>query len=211
MLMLSIIIPVYNTGRYLEKCVTSILMTSFDSYEIIIVDDGSTDDSLSVAQEIVQRNLGKIRVIHQANQGLGGARDTGINAASGKYLFFIDSDDYLAPHALDRIAEAFSADFDIAIFDAIQVDEKGKEIQKVCGCHNRQMHTLSEFPELLFEYPAAWNKIIEKSFMISTNIFYPTNVWFEDLSTISKLYLHAKKILYIPEPLYCYVMRKGSR
>lgn len=207
--MLSIVIPVYNTAEYLKRCVDSIFDTVFDSFEVILIDDGSTDGSLSVAQNLAQIYPGKVRVIHQENQGGGGARNTGIQAAQGEYLYFIDSDDYLAHHALDTIADILAKKIDIAIFDAMLVNEQGQEVERLTGCR-RQPQNIFKTHELLFEFPAPWNKIIKKSLMTDSGIFFPQRVWYEDLRAISKLYLHAEQVLYVPEPLYRYVMRKNS-
>lgn len=101
---LSIIVPVYNVAPYLRKCVDSLLAQDYDDYEIILVDDGSTDDSWSIIQEYISRFRGledeRIRGIHQENGGLSAARNTGIAAARGEYLCFVDSDDYWEPNVL---------------------------------------------------------------------------------------------------------------
>lgn len=206
---LSIIIPVYNTEKYLEKCVNSVFDTSFDSFEVILVDDGSTDGSLAVAENLLRKYPEKIRVVHQRNQGLGGARNTGIHTASGEYLMFIDSDDYLVSKALDIVAGLLKNDADLIVFDAILVSEQGREIEKIPGC-KKQPENLFRCPELLFEYPAAWNKIVRKSLMTDMGILFPPHAWFEDLRTTPKIYLHAQRVYYAPEPLYRYVLRQGS-
>lgn len=206
---LSVIIPVYNAENYLEKCVNSVFDTFFDSFEVILVDDGSTDGSLAVEKNLSLKYPEKIQVIRQKNQGGGIARNTGIQAASGKYLYFIDSDDYLIPHAMDTIAEILTKDFDIAIFDAMLVNKHGKEIETLRGCR-KQPENIFKTPELLFEFPAPWNKIVRKSLIIDTGIFFPPRVRFEDLTAVSKLYLHARQVLYVPKSLYRYVMRKNS-
>lgn len=103
---LSIIVPIYNVEQYLRKCVDSLLKQDYDNYEIILVDDGSTDDSGAICDEYVcgvnsEEVIGKrVRVIHQANAGLSAARNAGIKAAKGEYLMFVDSDDYFEPNVL---------------------------------------------------------------------------------------------------------------
>ncbi len=104
MIKLSFIVPIYNVAPYLRKCVDSLLAQDYDNYEIILVDDGSTDDSWSIIQEYITRFRGledeRIRGIHQENGGLSAARNTGIAAARGEYLCFVDSDDYWEPNVL---------------------------------------------------------------------------------------------------------------
>ena len=109
---LSIIVPIYNVAPYLRKCVDSLLVQDISDSEIILVDDGSTDDSGWIADELVNafrlsplasRLL--LRVIHQSNAGLSAARNTGIAAATGNYIMFVDSDDYLQPNVLGTLME----------------------------------------------------------------------------------------------------------
>ena len=98
---ISIIIPVYNVADYLRKCVESALNQQFDDYEVILVDDGSTDGLCpDLCDELQSANPDRIRVIHQENKGLGGARNTGIDASRGEYLLFVDSDDYISEKTL---------------------------------------------------------------------------------------------------------------
>ena len=104
---LSIIVPVYNTEKYLQKCTSSLLDTRFQDYEILFVDDGSTDSSPLMIDELERLHPGTIRAIHQKNTGPGGARNTGIQAARGQFILFLDSDDYLVPKALDKLASCF--------------------------------------------------------------------------------------------------------
>lgn len=210
MLPLSIVIPVYNTGKYLRKCVDSVMDAQFSDYELIIIDDGSTDDSLSVARELADQHPERIRLVQQENKGIGGARNTGIEEATGNYLFQIDSDDYLAPGALDRIAPFLSNDFDMLIFDAVLVDEQGKKIEAMPGCKKKDVTSFTAYPELLFEFPAPWNKIVRRSIFLDQQIQYPLHVWYEDLRVTSKLYPHADRVVYLDEALYRYVLHSGS-
>ena len=96
---ISVIIPVYNVEKYLNACIESVLSQSFNDYEIILVDDGSTDNSGALCDEFAAK-YDSISVIHQENKGLGGARNTGIDAAKGSYILFLDSDDTIDPDCL---------------------------------------------------------------------------------------------------------------
>ena len=103
-MVLSVVIPVYNVAQYLEQCVDSVLASQETDYEILLVDDGSTDGVCpGICDRYALANPDRIRVIHQENQGLGGARNTGLAQALGEYVFFVDSDDYLAPEALSVV------------------------------------------------------------------------------------------------------------
>lgn len=207
---LSVIVPVYNTEKYLNKCVDSLLDTSFQDYEILLVDDGSTDGSPAMIDALARLHPDVIRAIHQENTGPGGARNNGIRSALGQFILFIDSDDYLTPQALDRLVPCFDLDFDICIFDALSVRETGEMLQYLTGSKNRKPETLKDTPTLLLEMPAVWNKVFRKSLFTDHAIHFPDKAWSEDVRTVFKVYLHAEHIITLPEPLYNYVQRGSS-
>lgn len=130
MLKLSIIVPVYNVEKYLPKCIDS-LICGDGGYEIILINDGSTDGSPDILADYAARYPALIRIITTPNGGLGHARNTGIDAAMGGYLLFVDSDDYLSPDALGSILAALDDSFDICIFDILSVNESGKVLKKI--------------------------------------------------------------------------------
>ena len=126
----SLIVPVYNVQKYIEKCISSILDQDYANYEIIIVDDGSTDKSAEIIDRIANLNRDKIVSIHQENKGLGGARNTGLEKATGKYVWFIDSDDTIAPYSLKHLDEFIQKqEVDILVFDRVAIDELGNEME----------------------------------------------------------------------------------
>ena len=207
---LSIIIPVYNTEDYLAACLDSVIYDNLHDYEIIIVNDGSTDSSPVIASEYLKKYPNLIRVINKENGGLGDARNYGINAAAGDYLLFLDSDDKLAPNAVVEILDELQSEFDICIFDLQQVNIDGDIIGVINGSGKSGIFSLNDYPELLFQPPAACNKIIRRSLFQDNNISFPARLWFEDLYTIPKLYPIAQKIKYIDKKWYLYLMRSGS-
>lgn len=207
---LSVIIPVYNVEEYLAKCLDSVLVETEEPYEIILVNDGSTDGSGAICEEYRQRFPALITVVTTENQGLGAARDTGIEHATGEYLLFIDSDDYLAPRAMEGILATLDQEFDMLIFDAVSVLPDGREVERISGCKKNGEIRLLDYPGLLLERPNAWNKLYRRSFFTKKGIFFPERVWFEDLRTVLKLYYYADTILYVPEAWYRYLLRPGS-
>ena len=130
----------------------------------------------------------------------------------GDYLLFVDSDDYLSPDALGSILAALDGSFDICIFDILSVNESGKVLKKMPGTArpDGSVFSLNEYPELLFELPAAWNKIYRRELFAATGIRYPDRAWFEDLRTTTKLYTAAKRIKYVSRSWYNYLQRAGS-
>lgn len=207
---LSIIIPVYNVEKYIAKCLDSVIDLNRSDYEIIVINDGSTDSSHTIITDYAAKYPELIRAVSKENGGLGSARNTGIELSQGEYLLFLDSDDYLAENAVAEIIEYTEKDFDIAVFDFIPVTEQGRLLPLVKGCERDGLFSFEEFPELLFSPPCACNKIWKKSLFTSGSIRYPDRLWFEDLATTPCLYLGAEKILHINKAWYYYLQRSGS-
>ncbi len=207
---LSIIIPVYNVEKYLRKCLDSVICPGAGDYEVIVVNDGSTDSSPGIAQEYAAKYPTLIKLISTPNGGLGHARNTGISAASGSFIMFLDSDDSLAENALPEIFETLELDFDICIFDFVTVDERGRQLKYTSGCTHSGTFSLSDYPQLLSDPPNACNKIWRHSLFTDSGIVFQDRMWFEDLCTVPKLYLHTEKIYAAPRPWYVYLMRPGS-
>lgn len=209
---ISVIIPVYNMEKYLAKCFDSVLTQDFDSFEIIAVNDGSTDKSLEIAQGYEAKYSDIIKVVTQKNKGLGGARNTGIEKASGKYLFFLDSDDSIKPGALKELyKEITDADADIAFFGIDFVDENGKVITTVSQTDkDREIVTLGERSLIFAKDSYAWDKLYKRSLFVDNDIKFPDKAWYEDLATEPKAVLNAEKLVILKKPYYNYLQREGS-
>lgn len=207
---LSIIIPVYNTREYLAACLDSVLDSTCGDYEIVIVNDGSTDDSGIIAAGYASRYPNLIRVITTENGGLGTARNVGLEAAQGNYLLFVDSDDTLAKGALKEMLAAIDGSFDIGIFDILQVNPSGDTVGTIYGCTEGGDFTLEQSPRLLFEPPSACNKLFRRSLFVESGVRFPGRVWYEDLRTVPKLYPLAGSIRNLVKPWYRYLIRPGS-
>lgn len=206
---LSVIIPVYNVEKYLARCIESVLLTDRADYEIIIVNDGSTDSSPDIARGYAEQFPALIRLISTPNGGLGHARNTGLDAATGDYVLFLDSDDRLSAGAMEEILNMADWSFDICIFDHVSVTEDDKFLKLNHGCDREGDFSLAEYPELLFQPPNACVKLFRRS-LFGDDIRFPGRLWFEDLYTIPKLYLRAARIHYLPKVWYEYLMRAGS-
>ena len=166
---LSIIVPVYNTEEFLPACLDSVIYSELNDYEIIVVNDGSTDSSLSIALKYAENYPGLIKLIDKKNGGLGDARNAGIDAAEGEFLLFLDSDDKLAPTALSEIMDSLNEDFDILIFDLQQVNIDGENIGLIKGADKAEFSSFADYPELLFQPPAACNKLIRRSLFVENS------------------------------------------
>ncbi len=211
---LSIIVPVYNTKDYLNKCVDSLLACDCTDCEILLIDDGSTDgESGALCDRLAEANSQIIRVIHQKNKGLGGARNTGIEAAKGEFLFFVDSDDWVVAGALDRLKEAVgkNPEADIVSFGFLLEDEQGvRPFHQGSDFNTTRIFTLEERPEYMLLAPNAWCRIWRKSLFVDHHIYFPDRAWYEDIRLGTKLFPLAKKIVWIPDALYVYYQRSGS-
>lgn len=215
---LSVIIPVYNVEDYIAKCLDSVVALGRQQlaagqepdYEVIIVNDGSQDRSAAIAEGYVRDCAGFLRLISIENSGQGQARNVGIDTAAGEFLYFIDSDDYLIPGALEALLALTEQDFDICIFDSIAVNTDGRELKYMAGCKRMNGLSLNEYPELLLEGPDVWNKLFRRILFTDKGIRFPPRVWFEDLRTVPKLYAFTDRVCYLPKALHRYVQRPGS-
>lgn len=212
-MLISIIIPVYNVSEYLTKCVNSVLICDLSDCEIILVDDGSTDGmSGALCDKISSENPQTIRVIHQRNLGLGGARNTGIKEAKGDYLFFLDSDDSVLPETFDSIKSIIYDSYPDIISFNIKTDNgfgDGK-IVEMNYIKRETGFTLEEEPQYLLSMPNACGRVWKKALFLDNDIRFPERVWYEDIRTTSKLFAIALNIVTIDNPFYVYYQREGS-
>lgn len=208
---ISVIIPVYNVENYLKKCIQSILAQDFSEYEIILVDDGSTDGSGKICDEYSQK-YSQIKTIHQKNIGQGGARNKGIEEARGDYLLFIDSDDSIKENTFSYLYNtALDNGTDIVLFGMDYIDEDGNTIETkrassggICNVDSSQCAYMASVD------PYVWNKLYKRDIFIKNNIRYPEKVWYEDFSVISRIMLCADKVTVTDKVFYNYLQRKNS-
>ncbi len=208
----SIVIPAYNVKEYLEKCVASVAAQSYKDWEAILVDDGSTDGATgALCDALAQKYGARFRVIHQENGGLGAARNTGLEAAQGEYLAFLDSDDYIAPDMFEKLNMRIEQTrCDIYTFGFVMDKNGNTDEVHMDVLPTDKPFTLAKYPRLLMAMPNACNRIYRRSFFVDSGIRYPGRVWFEDIRTTMKLFALAQSIEAVPEAFYYYVVREGS-
>jgi glycosyltransferase involved in cell wall biosynthesis len=207
--MLSVIIPVYNTAAYLKRCVDSILAQTYNDLEIILVDDGSTDDSPKMCDDYAAIDK-RIKVVHQRNGGLAAARNGGLAICTGKYVTFVDSDDYVNPQAYELVMPQMNDQIDLAIFGHRLLNETDSIPTEDI---DRTYSKLSE-DELWREIfgrlnNAAWNKIYRAD-LIADNRFPLKIVHGEDLLFNLQYLTKCKNALMFNAKLYYYIKREGS-
>jgi len=137
---LSIIVPVYNVKDYLKRCVESVINQDYTDYEIILIDDGSTDGSSVLCDELSQENA-KIKVIHKENGGLSSARNAGLDVAQGDYIMLLDSDDWIENGSLQKFSSLFLHNYDLIMGRAWTIDEKGNKKDKIAYKLNTGVYT----------------------------------------------------------------------
>ncbi|MCI2255194.1 glycosyltransferase [Domibacillus sp. PGB-M46] len=208
---ISIIVPIYNVEQYLKKCVDSILAQTFQDYEIILVNDGSTDACGEICDDYINKDS-RIRVIHKKNGGLADARNTGINAANGDYLGFVDSDDWLEPTMYETLYNVcFSENADISTC-LIETQRKNKNQKTKVNKKEIKVFTSFEAISSLYEGKlsgfSACNKLYKKS--LFENVEFPKGRVYEDAAIMYKLFSYASKIAFVNLPLYKYNYRDHS-
>lgn len=210
--LVSIILPVYNVEYFIERCLNSIINQSYSNFEVIIIDDGTTDNSIDLCQKYCH-NDHRFTIIHQENRGLSEARNTGINAAQGDYLMFIDSDDFVAEDLLHHLVECLeNNNSDIAICDPVHYyPEKSDTCSFVSGQCIRSYSSREALCELFYQRSflvSAWGKLYKRS--LFDNIRFPKDMLFEDSAIMYLLFEKCHKITYSDAKLYAYVHRENS-
>lgn len=209
---LSVVVPVYNVEKYLEKCLVSLENQTFNDFEVIIVNDGSSDSSLAIATSFHARDQ-RFKVISQDNLGLGGARNTAVASAQGEYVFMLDSDDYIKPNTFETlVAHMEKNDLDILVFNYQKVDELGNLISAPKQGNNGVYSKDEAFKKILSmrTSPQSCNKLYRTSLFRDGNIFYPEKFLHEDIAVTYRLFWFADKIGYINKSFYYWVVRSGS-
>lgn len=207
---LSVIIPVYNVEKYIEDCLYSVLNQTFKEIEIILVNDGSTDNSALIIEQIGQED-DRIKIIKQKNQGLGSARNTGIKHSTTPYLIFIDSDDFIEKNMIEVLYTlAIRNDSDIVKCRYIKVKENGYKsaiVSSLWEDNNRK--TFFKNILSLNYLSVSWDAIYKKSLFTENNLYFP-DMYYEDVGFCFKLFYYAKKVDFSNDILYNWRQREGS-
>ena len=205
MIKISVIVPVYNVEKYLPKCLDSLVNQTINDIEIIIVNDGTQDDSQKIIDEYYKKYPQKIKKFYKENGGLSSARNYGINYAQGEYIAFVDSDDTIKLDMFEKMyTKAKKDDLDIVVCDTVNVfEDKSEQYCKsnlVCADNIVKSYLLSP--------PMACIRIYKK--YIFDNVRFKENILYEDLELIPSMVNITKKVGFVPEGLYYYYQRTGS-
>lgn len=208
--LISVIIPVYKVEKYLCRCVDSVLAQTYANMEIILVDDGSPDNCPVMCDEYARQD-NRVKVIHQENAGLSGARNAGIDMAQGQWLAFVDSDDYLAADFLERLYQACvdtGSNLSVCRWEYVRgetIPEHGTGETRVYT--GREMLANLYVPDGAY-FVVAWNKLYRKE--LFEDIRYPLGRIHEDEATTYRIYDKVKKAAYVDRSLYGYFVTPVS-
>lgn len=216
----SIVVPVYNVAPYVEDCIRSVMRQTYDGkMECIIVDDCGTDDSMAKVERLVSEYIGPIefKILHHThNRGLSAARNTGMDAATGDYLFFLDSDDELTDDCIEKLVKPLvKENFDVVLGSLRTINESGEIIPTIKEINIPNGTSLKQ-PDILQTYQkqdwliAAWNKLYLTSFIRRNKLYFIEGILFEDVFWSFQIACLARSLYIVNQTTYHYRRRNGS-
>ena len=205
----SVVVPVYNVEKYIDKCLNSLVNQTLKNIEIIVVNDGSPDNSSKIIEKYENKYPNLIKSYVKENGGLSDARNFGIEKCSGEYIAFLDSDDYVNYDMYEKLyKKAVSKNFDVVVCDTLYDYETKK---KFCSSKiNEDLFKKEDIKKMMVDfYPAVWNKIYKKS-LFDNGIRFKKGIWFEDVEFIYRLIPSINSVGVVNEALINYVQREGA-
>lgn len=209
----SIVIPVYNVERYLPDCLDSIMNQSYNNYEIICVNDGSTDNSLCVLEDYMERD-GRVKIISQANKGLSSARNAGIREAKGEYILFVDSDDWLISCSLETLAGKASGEDMVCFSGKLYYEDTGLEVvdtplpDTVMSGWN--YYNAFALKTRMFSFVCAVLRLYRRKFLLQKNLYFEEGLYHEDNLFTPIACYYADSVRLVSDVVYVYRIRGGS-
>ncbi|VBB44605.1 Glycosyl transferase, family 2/glycosyl transferase family 8 [uncultured Paludibacter sp.] len=212
----SIIIPVYNVEKYLRECLDSVLMQNYTEFEVICVNDGSTDKSLNILNEY-KTKYNNLIVIDKKNSGTAAARNEGMRAAKGEYIWFVDSDDWILPDALSVLDEKLKANHpEILCFNGkLKYESNGKEEEDTGVTENNlngwEYYNKYALTSRKFHFVCVVLRLYKREFLLKNNLFFESGIAHEDNLWVPKVMYYTNSVDCIPHTLYVYRIRSGSK
>lgn len=216
---ISVIVPVYNTEPYLARCVDSILDQSFSDFELLLVDDGSTDGSNAICDACAQKDK-RVRVFHKENDGVSAARNLGIDNAQGEWLYFVDSDDELLPNGLRTLVDNISDDVDVAMGGFESVDEQGNVTREASKSVNLLLSKKESVITLYrgqgccgyFFLGYTWQRLFRRSLVDRFNLRFDTSIAIKEDTLFVMQYVRRSngRTQFATQPIYRYYQRPNS-
>src|ERR1700733_12981907 len=209
---LSVVVPVYNVAPYLDECLESIAAQYYRDLEVVMVDDGSTDESGQIAAAFAAKDP-RFKLVTKANAGLGAARNTGTEHATGEFLMFVDSDDVVPPHTAELlIASITETGSDFASGNVLRLTSRGVHQSGLhkTGFATTKLRTHVSRQSALMDDRTAWNKIFRRSFWDAHDLKFPEGVLYEDTPVMVPAHVLAKSVDALDVPVYYWREREGQ-
>ena len=210
---ISIIVPVYKVEQYLERCVNSLINQTYKNIEIILVDDGSPDQCPQMCDDYASEDS-RIKVIHKKNGGLSDARNAGLRIATGEYVMYVDSDDYIELDSCEKLIKNAVDNVDVVVGAYKEIRPTGVSFQQHTNLNENKIYTAKEYVVHSIEknewYAPAWLNLYRRAFLIDNDLYYKVGYYFEDIEMLPRLFLANPNVRYIDYPFYNYVIREDS-
>ena len=210
--MISVIVPIYNVEKYLENCLKSIVEQTYRDFELIVVDDGSSDKSVDIANNYLKDKDIKWSLIKKENGGQSSARNAGLRAAKGELISYIDSDDVISPEFLSELVKVLKDDCDFSFcgFEYIKTQNIDKRSEKKESRIYQKDELLIDFLKRTVSFVVP-SMLFRKEFLIDNNLFFEESIRFsEDQAFIWDVLLHCQKAVYVSSKMYGYFLRERS-
>ena len=209
---ISVIVPVYNVENEVGKCIDSIINQTYSDIEIILVNDGSTDSSLKICQSYCDE---RICIINKINGGLSDARNAGLKVATGDYILFVDSDDYIEEDTCEKFIEILKDDEPDLVVGDYYIKNESTEILMQHSClKNGKIYSRDEYLSITIKNNQlrmeAWLNLYNREFIEKYNFKFKKGIYHEDMQLIPNILLEAKTIMYVRNAFYHYIQRSGS-
>lgn len=218
--MISVIVPVYNAQKYLEETLDAIIAQTYEDYELLLVDDGSKDESPAICDKYAANDK-RVKVFHNENMGASGARNFGLRMAQGDYIAFIDSDDIVDKDYLEQLYDKYTKpEVDVVLcgFDRFYKDDLDNKVEYLLGneevtnvTSNKELAMLFTVPKTSLSGVSIWAKLYKRSIIVDNNISFPVDISYEEDCCFNLLYYrHVREAVYIKKNLYHYRQISGS-
>ena len=215
--LICVILPAYNVGLYIQAAIASLKDQSFPDFEALVIDDGSTDDTAEKAQAAIGDDP-RFRMIRQANKGLSGARNTGLEAATAPYIAFLDGDDRYDPQFLEALSQDLLASGGDWIACGVTFCSSDGSKHPHSAIHGRpvpsdalqaQEITMTDWAEVICHFPSAWNKLYRRDFI--KDLRFDEGTWYEDHTFFQRLAAQTETMRYVPSALYLYTLERDGQ
>lgn len=212
-IIISIVVPVFNVEKELDRCISSLLNQTYSQIEVILVDDGSQDNSSLLCDKYAESD-DRVLVIHKKNGGLSSARNEGLRRATGQYIMYVDSDDYIEIDSCERFMHYVDEDVDFIVGACRMHKDNDEILLRHSNIPDHKKLNSREFAISSIEksewHAAAWLNLYKREFLLCNNLFYKEEIIYEDTQILPKLYLKARNIVYMDYAFYNYVIRDNS-